>query len=255
MNPPIVLLYHGLAHVSHELDPTNLIVEPERFREQIMLLKRRGYTFVTVSRFVRQIRSGRYSKLCAVTFDDGSSDNAHVLRELLEELDVPATLYVCPGLLGRPHPFLDERAGIRLMDLQDLQSVAAHSLFEIGAHTNEHTDLSTATLDEAYREMAESKAALEDYIGIPVSTFAYPAGHYSPACPTAAERAGFVAAVTCGELGSWQPYELRREVVNAYETHFSFALKTRGLYRPLLYSPPGHLARWITRPLRRALRD
>ena len=83
------------------------------------------------------------------------------------------------------------------MDLRELQSVAAHPLFEIGAHTNKHTDLSRATPEEAYREMIESKATLEDQVDTPILTFAYPAGHYSPACPAAAERAGYIAAVTC----------------------------------------------------------
>jgi peptidoglycan/xylan/chitin deacetylase (PgdA/CDA1 family) len=178
MKPPLILLYHGIDRVPHELDPSNLIVDPERFREQIALLKKRGYYFVTVSDFVRRIDVRPPRKLCAITFDDGSADNAHVLRDLLEEFDVPATVYVCPGLLGDPHPFLPDQAGIRLMNLRELQSVAAHPLFEIGAHTNKHMDISSATHEEAFREMVESKATLEEYTGAPVPTFAYPAGGY-----------------------------------------------------------------------------
>jgi peptidoglycan/xylan/chitin deacetylase (PgdA/CDA1 family) len=253
MKPPLILLYHGLGRVPHELDPSNLIVNPEGFREQVVRLKKRGYYFVTVSDFARRIDAKPPRKLCAITFDDGSADNAHVLRDLLEELDVPATIYICPGLLGDPHPFLLDQAGIRLMNLRELQSVAAHPLFEIGAHTNTHVNISRATREEAYKEMVESKAALEEYTGAIVPTFAYPAGGFSQACPAAAEQAGFVAAVTCGKLGSWRPYELRREAIHAYESAFSFELKAQGLYRPL-YSPPGRLALSITRPLRRVLR-
>jgi peptidoglycan/xylan/chitin deacetylase (PgdA/CDA1 family) len=255
LKPPLVLLYHGLGDVRRADDPSNLIVPPARFRRHVELLLRRGYSFVTVSDLVAGMGGGRpRPALCALTFDDGSADNAHVLRELAEELDVPVTLYVCPGLLGRPHPFLRPEAGVRLMDADEVRVLAGHRLFELGAHTNAHTDLSAATADEAYREMSESKAALEQLTGHEVRTFAYPGCRYSPACPEAAERAGYRSAVTCGELGGWRPFELRREPVHALDGPFSFALKARDLYRPLHYSAPGRISRWATRPLRRRWR-
>ena len=52
--------------------------------------------------------------LCSLTFDDAPQDNATTLLELLEELDVPATVFACPGLLGEPWPFIDPATGIRL---------------------------------------------------------------------------------------------------------------------------------------------
>jgi peptidoglycan/xylan/chitin deacetylase (PgdA/CDA1 family) len=255
LKPPLVLLYHGLAEVPRALDPANLMVEPNRFRRQIELLKDRGYSFVTVSVFVTRMDGGPPpSSLCALTFDDGTADNAHTLRELAEELDVPVTLYVCPGLLGRPNPFMPAEAAIRLMDADELKTISQHSLFELGAHTNEHTDLSSAGAEEAYRELSESKAALEELIGKEVHTFAYPGCSYSPHCPEAARRAGYLSAVTCGHLGGWQPHELQREHVHARDGSLSFGLKVRGLYRPLYYSAAGRSLRWATRPLRAPFR-
>jgi peptidoglycan/xylan/chitin deacetylase (PgdA/CDA1 family) len=140
------------------------------------------------------------------------------------------------------------------MDADELKTIAQHPLFELGAHTNEHTDLSSAGGEEAYRELSESKAALEQLIGKEVLTFAYPSCAYSRHCPEAARRAGYLSAVTCGDLGGWQRHELQRELVHSRDRSLSFGLKIRGLYRPLYYSGAGRSLRWATRPLRAPFR-
>jgi peptidoglycan/xylan/chitin deacetylase (PgdA/CDA1 family) len=251
MKPPVVLAYHGLVNVPPRLDPHNLMVDPARFRDQVASLRRRGYSFVTLSEFGRSLRNGSPpSGLCALTFDDGSADNAHVLPEVLEALDVPATVFVCPGLLGRNHPFMPAEAGIRLMSGHELRGLGSLAGVEIGSHTSTHADLASATADEAYYEMASSKAALEDLLGRAVESFAYPGCRYSAECPEAAKRAGYSVAVTCGPRGTWNRYELRRESVDSRDRAFTFALKSRGLFWPIWASPPGRAARWAARPLR-----
>jgi peptidoglycan/xylan/chitin deacetylase (PgdA/CDA1 family) len=47
---------------------------------------------------------------------------------------------------------------------------------EIGAHTESHPILARISEDEARSEIARSKSVLEDVIGAPVTTFAYPNG-------------------------------------------------------------------------------
>jgi peptidoglycan/xylan/chitin deacetylase (PgdA/CDA1 family) len=216
----------------------------ESFVSQVEALIARGYRFVTASQFARQLHNGGPpSSTCALTFDDGSLDNARVLPGLLQKLSVPATLFVCPGLLGQPHPWLAPESGVRLMTAEELEEVARLELVEIGSHTNHHVDMSSLTAEEAYREMASSKHALEDRLGKPVESFAYPFGFYSRACPAAAERAGYTSAATCGLRGGWRPYELRRELIDPRDGRFRFALKTRGLFRPMVSSPPARLLR------------
>ncbi|HMJ00636.1 MAG TPA: polysaccharide deacetylase family protein [Gaiellaceae bacterium] len=251
MRRPLVLAYHGLGRVSRSLDPHNLMVPRESFVAQVERLRARGYGFVTLSEFARRlVESGLPEGVCALTFDDGSVDGVDVLPDTLEALGVPATVFVCPGLLGRPHPFLAPEAGIRLMDAAEIKQIAALPLFEIGSHTLTHADLSSAGPEQAYDEMASSKSALEELISQTVQTFAYPGCAYSSACPEAAERAGYLAAVTCGARGDWRPFELRRESVDSLDGRVSFALKSRGLFHPLAASPPGQLARRIARPFR-----
>jgi peptidoglycan/xylan/chitin deacetylase (PgdA/CDA1 family) len=251
MRPPLVLAYHAIGRVAREHDPDDLVVPAERFCFHVERLKGRGYRFVTSREFARRLRSSApLEGVCALTFDDGSVDNGLVLPELLERLDVPATLFVCPGLLGRPHPWLSPESGVRLMNAEELERTSQHELIEIGSHTNEHMDMSHAGTEEAYREMASSKQALEERIGKPVDSFAYPFCRYSPACPAAAERAGYTSAAA-GPGGNWHPYELRRELMDLRDARLRFALKSRGVFRPLVSSPPGRLVRRTRGALRR----
>jgi peptidoglycan/xylan/chitin deacetylase (PgdA/CDA1 family) len=243
MRPPLVLAYHAIGRVAREHDPDELVVPEESFCFHVERLKARGYRFVKSSEFARRLRSGSsLDGICALTFDDGSVDNGLLLPDLLERLDAPATLFVCPGLLGRPHPWLSPESGVRLMNAGELERASRLELIEIGSHTNDHMDMSHAGAEEAYREMASSKRALEDLIGKPVESFAYPFCRYSPACPAAAERAGYTSAAA-GPDGSWHPYELRRELMDPRDGRLRFALKSRGAFRPLVSSAPGRLAR------------
>jgi peptidoglycan/xylan/chitin deacetylase (PgdA/CDA1 family) len=250
---PLVLGYHCLGTIAREHDPHHLVVSPERFRAQVQRLLGQGYEFVALSEFAARLRAfGPPAGVCALTFDDGTADNAVLLPRLLETLGVPATLFVCPGLLGRLYPWLAPESRVRFMSEDELRAVARLPFIEVGSHTLEHRDLSHATADEAYRELAGSKRALEDLIGAPVQTFAYPFSRYSPACPAAAERAGYTCAVAGDGKGGWRPYELRRAGIASWDRRITFALKSHGMFHSFLRSPPGRLALWTRRSLVRA---
>jgi peptidoglycan/xylan/chitin deacetylase (PgdA/CDA1 family) len=254
MRPPLILAYHGLGSYTRTLDPHNLMLQPERFRRQISSLKRRDYRFVSLMEFVGYLDgdSGRRPPggLCVLTFDDGTMDNLEVLEPLLAELEVPATVFACPGLLGAPHFSMAPASGVRLMDAEELRQLDASPFVEIGSHTMSHADLSTATADEAYRDMLESRLALEELLGRPVLSFAYPKCVYSAACPEAARRAGYQVAVTCAGRGAWQPFELSRASIDSLDRSMTFALKSRGLFGSLRESPFGKVARAAARPVR-----
>lgn len=251
MRPPIILAYHGLGSYPRSLDPHNLMVPPELFRRQMDTLRRRGYRFVRLREFVDLLTKGTLERgVCALTFDDGTADNLDILAPLLTELVLPATVFVCPDLLGEFHFAMPAEAEVRLMDAAELRELAASPLIEIGSHTNTHVDLSEASADEAYREMSSSKEALEVLLGQPVGAFAYPKCGYSPVCPDAARRAGYTAAVACGGLGRRNPFELGRESIDPLDGRVGFALKSRRLFWPLRESLPGRFARSTIRPLR-----
>ena len=251
--PWVVLAYHAVGDVAPEHDPDHLVQPPDKLEWQLRRLVLRGYAFVTASEFARRLRAGApVDGLCAVTFDDGTIDNLTALPEILARLGgIPATVFACPGLLGEEDPSIAPASGLRLMDGEELRELAGLG-FEIGAHTNSHTDLAEATAEQAYGEMTSCKAALEDVLGRPVETFAYPFCRYSAACPPAAERAGYLAAFTCSGRGGRLPFELRREMMDRRDSRVTWALKSRRRYHETLELAPVRLARAARKALARA---
>lgn len=245
--PPVILGYHGIADVDPRHDPTRLFVGPDALCRQIGQLRSRGYRFLTMAAFADALAAGELEATCALTFDDGAHDQ---LVPVLEQLGVPGTVYVCPGLFGEPYPWCDPAAGVRLMTEAEVVALARHPLVEIGAHTIGHTSLADASPEVAYREMADCKELLEALLDRPVPSFCYPGCHYSAPCPDAARRAGYASAVTCGPRGSWDPFQLKRETLHTPDGPVTFALKSRGLFYGIRETPPARLARWATRRFR-----
>ena len=240
--PSLVLHYHNLGDVPRALDPHNLTVTAKAFDAQVGALRRRGYEFLSATEFASRLGpEGPPPGLCSLTFDDGSVDNLTVLPEILERHGAKATVFACPGLLGAEHPGFASGARVRLMNAAELIELADIGSVEIGSHTNDHTELDEATAEEAYEEMASSKAALEELLQRPVTSFAYPSCGYSAACPEAARRAGYDVAVTCILRGGWSRYELQRESITAFDGRAAFAIKSRRLWAALHDSPVGRV--------------
>jgi peptidoglycan/xylan/chitin deacetylase (PgdA/CDA1 family) len=85
-----------------------------------------------------------------------------------------------------------------------------------GAHTAEHTVLTNQRLDEARREIALCKTALEKGLKRPVTHFAYCNGYYSAGVAQALKAEGFVSAVTTEDMPNTpgvDPFALKRKVL------------------------------------------
>ena len=109
----LVLTYHRVARPQH--DPWALAVTPERFDEQLAVL-RKHCAVMSLDRMLDGLRAGTLSRnAVAVTFDDGYADNLHAAIPILEQHEVPATFFLSPGLLdGRSSFWWDELGRILL---------------------------------------------------------------------------------------------------------------------------------------------
>jgi peptidoglycan/xylan/chitin deacetylase (PgdA/CDA1 family) len=96
-------MYHRIADVP--IDYWGLAVSPDRFEEQLRVLRRTRYP-IPLQDFVRHLvaRTLRPDAV-AVTFDDGYVDNMLAGKPLLAAADVPATVFLATGFLDRPGAF------------------------------------------------------------------------------------------------------------------------------------------------------
>ena len=111
---PVILMEHRVAAPAPA--PWSLGVSPRHFAEQVEAL-RRHRTVLSLRQLVLDLAEGRLRPgAVAITFDDGYADNLHAALPVLERADVPATVFVSTGHLGRRAYWWDELAGRLLHD-------------------------------------------------------------------------------------------------------------------------------------------
>jgi peptidoglycan/xylan/chitin deacetylase (PgdA/CDA1 family) len=248
-HPPLALAYHGVANVTVREDPSLLFVPPDHVVRHIRRLRRWGYELLPFSAFADRVRAGRAAGCAALTFDDGFVDSLEALAPLLAAEQAPATVFVPSGWLGQTHPYAPQT---RVMTADEVRALRSHGV-EIGAHTHSHPDLTTLDHDGALEELRRGKAELEELLGEPVDTLAYPFGRADAATREATRAAGFVAACRTGGEGNWaDPLDIPRQDMTNAATMLGLRLKRDDRYEGLVHRLPFRAARSIRRRLLRA---
>jgi peptidoglycan/xylan/chitin deacetylase (PgdA/CDA1 family) len=95
----LILGYHRISSPSRALDEA--CVSPENFAEHLYELRQRTNP-IRLSKLVEHVKDGSVpAKSVAVTFDDGYADNLYSAKPLLEEYEIPATVFISTGYIGR----------------------------------------------------------------------------------------------------------------------------------------------------------
>jgi peptidoglycan/xylan/chitin deacetylase (PgdA/CDA1 family) len=132
-----------------------------------------------------------------ITIDDGYRDNLEVAHPVLKRHRFPATLFLVSQKLGIGNdwdgePPLGERPTLSAEQARELRN-AGH---EIGGHTRHHCSLPDVDDATQRAEIEGCKRELEEAIGAPITSFAYPYGRRDERAIEAIEAAGFLGACT-----------------------------------------------------------
>jgi peptidoglycan/xylan/chitin deacetylase (PgdA/CDA1 family) len=170
-----LLWFHRLAHIFQTAQPAEL---PVRVGPWTFTLDTDGEREATVGRVASDMK-----KMAAVQREE----LLHALSEAFGVTDFS--------------PLARE-----MLTWDQLRAMDAHG-FTVEPHTVTHPILGTETIEEATREIAESREILSEQLRRPVTLFAYPNGKnddMTPAVVEAVERAGYKAAFTA-EFGAATP--------------------------------------------------
>jgi glycosyltransferase involved in cell wall biosynthesis/peptidoglycan/xylan/chitin deacetylase (PgdA/CDA1 family) len=100
---PAILMYHRIA--DETFDPWGLAVSPRNFEDQLNWVKRHR-TALPLAEFVERNRQGTLPRdAIAVTFDDGYACSAQKGMPVLEQLGIPATIFLPSELVERGDEF------------------------------------------------------------------------------------------------------------------------------------------------------
>jgi peptidoglycan/xylan/chitin deacetylase (PgdA/CDA1 family) len=95
----LILGYHRISSCLVAFD--EICVSPENFAEHLHELRKRTHP-IRLSELVQYLRDGSLpEKAVAITFDDGYADNLYTAKPLLEKYEIPATVFICTGYMGK----------------------------------------------------------------------------------------------------------------------------------------------------------
>ena len=227
MSDVLVLSYHAVS----ERWPAALSVTPARLEAQLELLRSRGYVGRT---FSEAVRGGDGGRVAAVTFDDAFRSVLDQALPILSRLGFPATVFVptdFPGGGPLAWPGIDGWLGSEHeRELQPLSwdelRLLADAGWELGSHTCSHPHLSRLGDDELERELVESRRRIEDELGRPCRSLAYPYGDHDDRVVRAAGAAGYEAACTVPRRLT-RPAPLAWPRVGVYHGNGSLAFRVK----------------------------
>ena len=152
------MLYHSIDDndVFHSLSP-------KIFRKQMEYLKRNRYNVIKLEELERMITVGQEipKKTVALTFDDGFLSHYDNAFPVLKEYGFPATFFVCTGLLGSEMNNSQNRPQLTL-DWRRLKEMNESALIDIEPHGITHMELDSLKMEEAEKEIKQSKRELEE---------------------------------------------------------------------------------------------
>ncbi len=109
----------------------------------------------------------------------------------MKQYGFTGVLYTVVGYINKPSG-LD--ADPNYLTIEQIKEMAAAG-WEIGSHTETHQDLTVMTDDQLHYEIVQSRKDLQQELGVPILTFAYPFGDANSAATDYVHFAGYIAAM------------------------------------------------------------
>ena len=191
----VILCYHRFE----DKGGREMVITPQQFESQLQALKDNGITVIPMDDYLAWRRGEKNipAKSAVITLDDGWLTGYKVAWPILQKFGYPFTMFIYTDYVkGGP------KSGGQSMTWEQLAEMRDAGV-DIGSHTVSHTALNArkGKTDEQYREwlrheLADSKALLEDKLGIHVKTIAYPYGLHNEVVREVVKDAGYEAAFT-----------------------------------------------------------
>lgn len=220
-----ILMYHGVD----EVEGSSLYVRPDVFADQIRFLHEAGYKVIDLDTFVEARKAGREldDRSVVITFDDGLEDNYINAFPVLYRYDMPATIFLITGYIGKEPGYLN---------WDQVRMMSSHGI-SFGAHTRSNVYLPSIGGDkEALSEQIYGpRRDLEKNAGLTARYFCYPTGGFNSRIKDMVRKAGYRAACTTNrgyDRYNKDLFELNRvKVTNSDTTRpFHFRAKLSGYY-------------------------
>ena len=192
--PLPVLMYHSVSDAP-AVSTRALSVPPAAFGAQLDYLRRQGFTGLTFGELAQRRRMAQPlpARPVVLTFDDGYADLIEEALPMLIEHGFPATVFVTTGWLRDAGRYAAGTAPGHMLSWAQLAELSAAGV-EVAAHSHSHPQLDQIADAQLRTELGAPKQLLEDRLGRPVFSLAYPYGYSSKRVRTVARETGYLQA-------------------------------------------------------------
>ncbi len=240
----LILMYHMIREPEDRRE-ARYACPPGRFRSHLEALKRWGFEPVSLDRIARHLHEDAPlpEKAVAVTLDDGFADNYHDAFPILQELSVPATVFLATGHLGKTNAWMRDWPQHPMLNWEQIREMHRHGI-DFGGHTVTHCHLDQVPEPQARAEIGDCKRVIEDRLGSPCHHFAYPYGRFDDTAVEIVRENGYRSACTTRpgfNHRSRDPFVLHRievqgtDTVGSLKRKLTFGTNEGGLGVPLKY--------------------
>jgi peptidoglycan/xylan/chitin deacetylase (PgdA/CDA1 family) len=233
-----ILMYHSVSDAV-DLAPHpyyRTTTSPAAFQAQMQFLHEHGYVTCSPAAAFEQLQSGENNrKQVSITFDDGYQDFLENAQPVLERFGFTSTVYLPTAFIENERRSFKGRPCLIWPEVQQLQQRGV----SFGSHTVTHPQLRELSRHSIHAELVDSKKAIEDRIGEPVTSFAYPyafpetdRSFKAALCELLVEAgytSGVCTTVACATAAS-DPLFLPRLPVNNDDDQALLNAKLRGAY-------------------------
>ncbi len=116
-----------------------------------------------------------------VTMDDGFSSVLHIAAPIMQRHRIPSVAYVTTGFVGT-----SSVSGEHYLTWDEVARLPAAGI-TVGSHAHTHRSVAQLSAQAALEEGQRSKQLLEQHLGAPVRSFAYPFGMRPDESPATAQ--------------------------------------------------------------------
>jgi peptidoglycan/xylan/chitin deacetylase (PgdA/CDA1 family) len=201
-----VLAYHRVCDVPRAEDPLGLCARPQDLERVLRYLVAQGYRFVSLDTAMEALSDDarRQEKLACLTFDDGYRDFYIHAFPILQEYDVPATVFLVSGYIGDTNHWDDcyGLPSVPLLSREQILELQAQGV-EFASHTITHRRLTELSAADQAREIVDSKKELEALLDHPVRFFCYPHMDHDERVRSLVRDAGYSGACGGEQATNW----------------------------------------------------
>jgi peptidoglycan/xylan/chitin deacetylase (PgdA/CDA1 family) len=193
----------------HSIDDSSSIIStsPQTFRQQMRTIIDLGFKTLSLRQFSHALRTHKpiESNTVVLTFDDGFANFYTEAFPVLQDHGLTATVFLVAGHCGGYNDWAGNPPRLprsKLLSWEQIRELSNAGI-EFGSHTLSHPDLCTLPSEKARTEVERSKKVIEDSIGKPVESFAYPFGSINAAVrQLASEVYGSACSTIMGKVTS-----------------------------------------------------